>query len=207
MSDWFQVSALAGPVEDVHRVIPKPLLHCLGCGLWLSFWNVNFQPSLRFWALWTRFWLRISQCLVAFSFPSSLIISSVPAAEIHPHCKILPPPCFTVVMVLCRWLAVFGFPQTCIRNWGSSDQRIFFFIVWELFRCSFVNSNQGFMYLYWGEGNFANKPRLMGVSQWCLSFCKFLPSPYKIMELKQSDHQCLDHLSNQDPSLSIAQFG
>ncbi len=27
------------------------------------------------------------------------------------------------------------------------------------------------------------------------------------MELKQSDQQCLDHLSNQDPSPSIAQFG
>ncbi len=31
MSDWFQVPALAGPLEDVHRVVPKPLLHCLGC--------------------------------------------------------------------------------------------------------------------------------------------------------------------------------
>ncbi len=40
-----------------------------------------------------------------------------------------------------------------------------------------------------------------------MSFCKFVPSPYKIMELNQSDHQCLDHLSNQDPAPSIAQFG
>ncbi len=31
MSDWFQVPALDGPLEDVHRVVPKPLLHCLGC--------------------------------------------------------------------------------------------------------------------------------------------------------------------------------
>ncbi len=31
MSDWFQVPALAGPLKDVHRVVPKPLLHCLGC--------------------------------------------------------------------------------------------------------------------------------------------------------------------------------
>ncbi len=31
MSDWFQVPPLAGPVEDVHRVVPKPFLHCLGC--------------------------------------------------------------------------------------------------------------------------------------------------------------------------------
>ncbi len=33
MSDWFQVPALAGPLEDVHRVVPKPLPHCLGCVL------------------------------------------------------------------------------------------------------------------------------------------------------------------------------
>ncbi len=45
------------------------------------------------------------------------------------------------------------------------------------------------------------------IKQGCLSFCKFLPSPYKIMELNQSDHRCLDHLSNQDLSPSIAQFG
>ncbi len=31
MSAWFQVPDQTGPLEDVHRVIPKPLLHCLGC--------------------------------------------------------------------------------------------------------------------------------------------------------------------------------
>ncbi len=39
MSDWL----LAGPLEDVHRVDPKPLLHCLGC---VSCWKVNFQTVL-----------------------------------------------------------------------------------------------------------------------------------------------------------------
>ncbi len=73
---------------------------CVG---WLSCWKVNFQSSLRFWALWTRLSLRISLYLAAFSFPSSLITSPVPAAEKHPRCMMLPPPCFTVGMVLCRW--------------------------------------------------------------------------------------------------------
>ena len=27
--DWFQVRVLAGPLKDIHRVVPKPLLHCL----------------------------------------------------------------------------------------------------------------------------------------------------------------------------------
>ncbi len=31
MSDWFQVPALAGPLKDVHKVVLKTLLHCLGC--------------------------------------------------------------------------------------------------------------------------------------------------------------------------------
>jgi hypothetical protein len=26
-----QVQALAGPLKDIPRLVPKPLLHCLGC--------------------------------------------------------------------------------------------------------------------------------------------------------------------------------
>ena len=33
MFDWVQVWALAGPLKDIHRLVPKPLLHCLGCVL------------------------------------------------------------------------------------------------------------------------------------------------------------------------------
>ncbi len=39
MFDWVQVGALAGPLKDIHRVIPKPLLHCLwpvSQSLWLK---------------------------------------------------------------------------------------------------------------------------------------------------------------------------
>jgi hypothetical protein len=28
-----QVRALAWPLEEIHRLVPKPLLHCLGCVL------------------------------------------------------------------------------------------------------------------------------------------------------------------------------
>ena len=31
MFDWVQVRALAWPLKDIHRVVPKPLLRCLGC--------------------------------------------------------------------------------------------------------------------------------------------------------------------------------
>ncbi len=33
MSDWVHVPAVAGPLEYVHRVVPKKHLHCLGCVL------------------------------------------------------------------------------------------------------------------------------------------------------------------------------
>ena len=33
MSDWVQVRALAGPLKDIQRLVPKPLLCCLGCVL------------------------------------------------------------------------------------------------------------------------------------------------------------------------------
>ena len=31
--DGVQVRALAGPLKDPQRLVPKPLLHCLGCVL------------------------------------------------------------------------------------------------------------------------------------------------------------------------------
>ena len=33
MFDWVQVQALAGPLKDIQRLVPKPLLRCLGCVL------------------------------------------------------------------------------------------------------------------------------------------------------------------------------
>ena len=31
MFDWVQVRALAGPIKDIQRLVPKSLLRCLGC--------------------------------------------------------------------------------------------------------------------------------------------------------------------------------
>ena len=33
MFDLVQVRVLAGPLKDIQRLVPKPLLHCLGCVL------------------------------------------------------------------------------------------------------------------------------------------------------------------------------
>ncbi|XP_051570030.1 monocyte to macrophage differentiation factor 2-like isoform X2 [Myxocyprinus asiaticus] len=72
---------------------------CLGS---LSCWKMNLHPSLRSRALWSRFSSRMSLYIAAFIFPSILTSLPVPAAEKHPHSMMLPPPCFTVGMVLAR---------------------------------------------------------------------------------------------------------
>ncbi len=68
----------------------------------LPYWKVNLRPSLRSRALWSRFSSRMSLYIAAFIFPSILTSLPVPAAEKHPHSMMLPPPCFTVGMVLAR---------------------------------------------------------------------------------------------------------
>ena len=79
MLNRVQVQALAGPLKDIQRLVPKSLLRCLGCVLRVvSYWKVNLRPSLRYWVL--------------TSLP-------VPAAEKHTQSMMLPPPCFTFGMV------------------------------------------------------------------------------------------------------------
>ena len=52
MHNYFQVPpemfdrALAGPVSDIHRLVPKPLLRCLGCVLRVVV-LLEGEPSLQ----------------------------------------------------------------------------------------------------------------------------------------------------------------
>jgi hypothetical protein len=55
---------------------------CLGS---LSWWKVNLRPSLRSWALSSRFLSRISLYFAPFIFPSILTSLAVSATEKHPH--------------------------------------------------------------------------------------------------------------------------
>ena len=72
------------------------LAMCLG---FLSWWKMNLHPSLRSWALWSRFSSKISLHFAPLIFASILTSLPVPVAEKHPHSMMLPPPCFTVWMV------------------------------------------------------------------------------------------------------------
>ena len=71
-------------------------------------WKVNCCPSLRLHALWSRFSLMTSLYFAASILPSILTSLPVPAAEKYLHSMMLPPPCFTVGMVLAKWWAVPG---------------------------------------------------------------------------------------------------
>ncbi len=109
MSDWFQVPALAGPLDDIHRVVPKPLLHCLGCvQMVIVMLEGELSSQSEVLSALNQISLRISLYLAAFSFPSSLITSPVPATEKHPQCMMLPPPCFT------HWDGIIQFKFICI---------------------------------------------------------------------------------------------
>ena len=82
---------------------------CLGS---LSCWNVNLHRSLRSFALWSRFSSRIYLYLAPFIVPSILTSLAVPATKKHPHSMMLPPPCFTVGMLLDGSRGMLGFHQT-----------------------------------------------------------------------------------------------
>ena len=99
----------------------------------LSCWKMNRHPSLRSRALWSRFSSRMSLYIAVFIFLYILTSLPVPATKKHPHSMMLPPPCFTVGMVLAWWWAVLGFlefnhylirPDNCF-SWSESPSGAF----------------------------------------------------------------------------------
>ena len=86
MFDWVQVQALAGPLKDIQRHVPKPLLRCLGC-------------VVRFIVLLPQSEVLGALYFSLFIFASILKSLPVPASEKHPHSLMLPTPWFTVEMV------------------------------------------------------------------------------------------------------------
>ena len=99
MFDRVQFQALAGPLKDIQRLVPKPLLHRLGCVLRVVV-LLEGEHSPQFEVLSALEQVFIKD-FVPFIFPSML--TSLPvlfATEKHPHSMMmLPPPCFTVGMV------------------------------------------------------------------------------------------------------------
>ena len=103
------VWALAWPLKDIHRVVLKPLLWYLGCVLRVVvLLKDEPSPQSEVKSALEQVFIQDPGYIAAFIFPSILTSLPVPAAEQHPHSMMLPPPCFTVGMVLAWWWAVPG---------------------------------------------------------------------------------------------------
>ena len=200
--DWVQLRALTGPLKDIHRVVPKPLLRCLG-------------PVLRVIVLLEGEPLAQSEVLSALdqvliqdiSVLRCIQLSLNPDQSPSPcHWKILPPSCFTVGIVLGRWWAVLGFLQTSrleFRTNGSilvsSDQRILFLTSLKVLKVVFCKLQAVFHASFTEErlpsGHSAMKPRLVECfSDGCPSG-NFSHLHKWSLELSQSDHSVLGNLS------------
>ncbi len=143
MSDWFQV-----PLEDVHRVVSKPLLHCLGCvrRVIVMLEGELSAPSEVLSAL--------SQDFIKYISVFSCIQLSFFSDHFPSPCHWKTPPLYdAAATMLHRWD---GIVQVISSAWFSLDknevhQNSSFFHSQSYLGIFFINSNQGFMYLYWGE--------------------------------------------------------
>ena len=101
MLDWVQIRALAGPLKDIHKLVPKPLLCCLGCVFRIVvLMEGERSPQCVILSSLEQVWFSsmIFLYFVPFIFPSILTILSVSATQKHPDSMMLPPPSFTVGM-------------------------------------------------------------------------------------------------------------
>lgn len=107
MFDLIQVQALVWPLKNIHRVVLNEHFRCSGDVLGVVV-RLEGIPSPQSEVLKT-----LEQVFIAaFHFPSILTRLPVSTAEKHLHHMMLPPPGFTVRMVVLRWWAVSGFLQT-----------------------------------------------------------------------------------------------
>jgi hypothetical protein len=95
MFDRVQVRALAGPLKDIQRLVPKPLLCCLGCVLGVVV-RLEGEPLPQSEVLSDLEQVFTTLYFATFIFPSILTSLPVPAAEQDPHSRMLLLPCFTV---------------------------------------------------------------------------------------------------------------
>ena len=158
-----QVRALVGPLKDIRRIVPKPLLCCQGrCPV-----RWTFTPVLGPECSGAGF-IRLS-VLYPFIFASILTSLPVPSAEKHPHSRMLTPPCFTVGMVP-------GF----LQKWRLAFRP--FLMVWESLGAFRETPSRLSCAFYWGVASvwpLYHKGLIGGLLQRWLSFWKVLPSPQR----------------------------
>ena len=135
--DWVQVKALAGPLKDIHRVLPKLLLCRLGCVLRVIV-LLEGEPSAKndVWVVWTTFsWRTTLLCSIHLSFSRSLPLKNTtsPLGWYWAGDK------WCLVSSRCLELR----PNSSILD--LSDQRILFLTVWESFSSWVVHWGEAFV--------------------------------------------------------------
>jgi hypothetical protein len=99
MLNRVQVLALAGPLKDTQRLVPKTLLRCLSYVLRVVvLLEGEPLPQSEVLSALEQVFIKDLCTLLRSAFPSILTSLPVTAAEKHPHSMMLPPPCFTVGM-------------------------------------------------------------------------------------------------------------
>ncbi len=128
-----------------------------------------------------------SQYFGALSFSSTLTFQSVPATEKAPQHEAATSTLYlwdgTLHVMSRAW-----FPSNRMLGIEVHQTREYYFSQSEgpLGAFFFANSKCVFMCLHWREDwdlPHRHKAQIDEVSQWCLSFCRFLLSPHMIMEL------------------------
>ena len=98
MFDREQVRALAGPLKNIQRLVPKPLLRCLVCVLSVVV-LLEGKPQSEILSALEQLFIKDLSVLYSIHLPLIPTSLQVPAAEKHPYSMILPPPLFIVGMV------------------------------------------------------------------------------------------------------------
>lgn len=114
---WDQVEDRALARSAQYRVVPEPLLGCLGLES-LSCVE-TLQPSLKSWELKTRFSLRISLNFSPFNSPLSLDQPCSRCCWKTSYSMMLPPPCVTAGIAVVMSGALFP-PHMMLRSSHSS---------------------------------------------------------------------------------------
>lgn len=217
MFNRVQVRALAGPLEDIHRVFPKSLLCWLGCVLKIIV-TLEVEPSSCWKVISVVEQVFIADIPVLYfapsSIPSNLNILPTPAAEKHLYSMLLAPPCFTVWRVLVRWWAVpcvFQAQSLELRPHSSiliSWARRILFLSLRVLQVLFSKIQLGFI-VFCTKGLVSSPSAIK--AEWvggCSDVCPsrtLSPLHTGSLELRKRNH--LDHLSYLGSLPSFAQFG
>ena len=188
MFDGAQVRALAVPLEDIQRVDSKPPLHCLGCLLFHC--PVGRQTLAQSEVLSALDQVFIKDISVLCSVQLSLNPDQSPS-----------PATEAATTMLHRWDG--------IRQVMSGPPNMTLRIGAKQFNVGFIKTPCGLSCVFLcGEASiWPLKPRSVESCSECCRSGSFFNFHTGFLELSQSDHWVLCHLSYQVPSPLIAQFG